>query len=345
MTETKEKKGFRAGLYAVVSCVLVGAILVGLTVYAFTSRYTAFSPEKVARAYVDCIVQTGDGYNAYKNTLVSKNMKYGDFIIDAYMNQFVNDGEDVKQANFVGTGNAQEIEMKDNVYDTMYDYYKEILVRYGMDDYDSIFNNYFTKLVEVRNLYYGDEYMDTEYMFGVFESNVVRYGQELTGTQRVFASDNVTIIQEETEGLYQQKFGDEQEVEVEALVDGKKQTVTETQKVYKLTTTVTSCEELSADEVTAYVAEYKTRIDAVIDKGLQTTENAHLDEEKTNSMRDAYNSLDCSESITGVAKAKAEVTDQNGNLIVTQELYVVKIGNSWYVDNTNVDTSALYEIV
>lgn len=321
MAETKEKKGFKAGLYSVVSCVLVGAILVGLTVFAFTSSYTAFSADKVAQAYVDCIVQTGDGYNAYKNTLVSKNMKYGDFIINAYMKQFVN--SDAEQADFVGTGNEKEKEMKDKVYDVMYDYYKELIVRYGMDDYDSVFNNYFAKLVEVRGLYYGDEYMDTEFMFGVFEANVVKYGQELTGTEEVLAQDNKTVVQEKTTGLYQQKFGED----------------------YKLTTTVKSCDELSADEVTSYVADYKARIDLAIATGTQTTTNAALDEESSNAMQDAYNSLDCSESITNVAKAVVEVTDQNNNVIATQELYVVQIGNSWYVDNTNVDTSALYELV
>ncbi|MGN1202795.1 MAG: hypothetical protein ACI4RF_05815, partial [Eubacterium sp.] len=83
MAETKEKKGFRAGAYAVFAGVIVAVILVVLTIFAFTTRYTAFSPEKVAQSYTDCIVQTGDGYNAYKNTLVSKKMEYGEFITDA----------------------------------------------------------------------------------------------------------------------------------------------------------------------------------------------------------------------------------------------------------------------
>lgn len=72
MAETKEKKGFKAGLYAVIAGVLVAAILIGLTVFAFTTRYNAFKPEKIATEYIDTIVQSGDGYNAYKYSLVSK---------------------------------------------------------------------------------------------------------------------------------------------------------------------------------------------------------------------------------------------------------------------------------
>ena len=50
------KKEFKAGLYGVVATVLVAVVLVGLTVFAFTSRYNAFSPEKVAQSYADTIV-------------------------------------------------------------------------------------------------------------------------------------------------------------------------------------------------------------------------------------------------------------------------------------------------
>ena len=87
--KTETKKAFKPGLYAVIAGVVVAVVLVVITIFAFTSRYTAFSPEKVAQAYTDTIVQTGDGYNAYKNTLVSKNAKFGNFIIDAYMKPYI----------------------------------------------------------------------------------------------------------------------------------------------------------------------------------------------------------------------------------------------------------------
>ncbi|MCM1115802.1 MAG: hypothetical protein NC397_09935 [Clostridium sp.] len=355
---TKDKKGFNAGVYAVFAGVLVAVVLVIITIFAFTTRYTAFSPEKVAQAYTDTIVQTGDGYNAYKNTLVSKNGKYGDFIRNAYMKPYVNDGDDVKKADFVGTGSNEEAEALNKVYSTMYEYYVELLTTYGLDDYDSVFSNYFAKLAELRKEVYGDEYMDTDFMFGAFESNVSTYGQSLTGTKRTFASDDKTIIQEQSIGTYQTMFGVEQDVEVETLVDGKKKTVTEKQPVYKFTTTVKECTALSDDEVKAYVDEYAARIKPVAESGAAKADSFGLEDttkekkilfftktEKINnksSMIDAFAKLDNSADISAVDKCIVEVTLDDGTVVASQELYVVQIGNSWYVDDTNVDTSALY---
>ena len=153
MAETKEKKGFNAALYAVVAGIVVAVALVLITIFAFTTRYTGFSNEKVAQAYVDTIVQTGDGYNAYKNTLVSKNQKFGKFVTNAYMLPYIN--EDAKKASFVGTGTDEEIAKTDEVYDTMYDYYVELLQKYGLDDIDAIFNDYFAKKRSIWRRIYG----------------------------------------------------------------------------------------------------------------------------------------------------------------------------------------------
>ncbi len=350
MAHTKEKKEFKAGLYAVVAGILIAVVLVALTVYAFATRYTAFSPEKVAVAYTDAIVQTGDGYNAYKNSLVSKNMKYGDFIRNAYMQPYVNDGDDVKQADFVGTGNKKEQKAIDKVYNTMYVYFVELVSAVGFDDYDTIFDSYFSKLVEVRAQVYGDEYMDTEYMFGAFESNVDTYGKSLTGTDRVFASDDKTITQEKTVGLYQKMFGVETEVDEEALVDGKKKTVKGKKLVYKMTTAVEELTVLNEEDTKAYLAEYKKRITPVASSGeAKADQFGIVDVDKKQkpktAMIDAFAGLDCADDITSVAKATVKVTvdgAEKDKEIATQELYVVQIGNSWYVDNTNCDTSALY---
>jgi hypothetical protein len=340
MADTKEKKGFKAGAYAVFAGVIVAVILVVLTIFTFTTRYNAFSPEKVAQSFTDTIVQTGDGYNSYKVTLVSKNQKFGTFVTNAYMLPYIN--KDAEQADFVGTGSDEEATAIDTVYDTMYDYYVELLNTYGLDDYDSIFSNYFAKLSEVRKEVYGDEYMDTDFMFGAFESNVETYGNSLTGTQRTFASDDKTITQEETIGSYQTMFGDDQEVEVEDLVDGKKTTVTETQPVYKLTSTVTNTQELTAEEVSEYLSAYNDRISAITSAVDTRVASFDLAEEDATKMADAFLKLDCSESIDAVDLCTVEVTTQNGDVVATQQVYVVQIGNSWYVDNTNVDTTGLY---
>ena len=81
----KQEKTFNTKLYALVVFLLVAAILAVSTVATFSSKYIAFKPEKVAQAYADTIVQTGDGYNANKYALVSKSEKYGDFIRKFYM--------------------------------------------------------------------------------------------------------------------------------------------------------------------------------------------------------------------------------------------------------------------
>lgn len=323
--KNETKKAFKPGLYAVVAGVIVAVVLVVVTIFAFTTRYTAFSPEKVAQAYTDTIVQTGDGYNAYKNTLVSKNSKFGNFVINAYMKPYINDGDDVKQADFVGTGNKQEEEAIDTVYETMYEYFLQLVNMYGFDNYDAIFTNYFEKLSEVRKQVYGDEYMDTDFMFGAFESNVSTYGKSLTGTETEYAADGKTVVQEKSTGKYQQLYGED----------------------YKFTTAVKSCDELSAEEVKAYVDEYKARIEPVANSGEAKADEFGLkdidDKNKPKTdMIDAYAGLDNSDSITSVAKCVAEVTLEDGTVVATQELYVVQIGNSWYVDNTNINTSGLY---
>lgn len=316
MAETKQKKGFNVGVYSVFAGVIIAVILVVLTIFAFATRYTAFSPEKVAQSYTDTIVQTGDGYNAYKISLVSKNSKYGDFIRATYMAPYVN--EDAEQAAFVGTGSEEEQNAIDTVYDTMYDYYIELLMTYGFDDYDAVFSNYFAKLKEVRNAVYGDEFMNTDFMFGAFESNVDTYGKSLTGTEEQVAQDGKTVLQEATVGKYQEMYGED----------------------YKLTSVVTSCEELTGDDASQYIAEYSERITVAIDK---FTAGINVDDaEKAQKMKDTVSALNNAESISAVAKCVVDVTLEDGSTVATQEIYVVEIGNSWYVDNTNIDTTALY---
>lgn len=322
MAETKEKKGFNAALYAVVAGVVVAVVLVLITIFAFTTRYTGFSADKVAQAYVDTIVQTGDGYNAYKNTLVSKNQKFGKFVTNAYMLPYIN--EDAEKASFVGTGTDEEIKKTDEVYDTMYDYYVELVQKYGLDNIDAVFNDYFAKLSEVRKAVYGDEYMDTDFMFSVFESNVSNYGKSLTGTEEELGADGKTVVQEASTGKYQEMFG----------------------KDYKFTATVKESAELNDADKDAYIAQYKERITPIAASGEAKADSFALkDEEKSTPKSDmigAFEKLDCSNDINSVAKCTVDVTLADGKSVATQEVFVVKIGNTWYVDNTNIDTSALY---
>ncbi len=323
MAETKEKKGFNAALYAVIAGIVVAVLLVLITIFAFTTRYTGFSAEKVAQAYVDTIVQTGDGYNAYKNTLVSKNQKFGNFVINGYMKPYIN--EDAEKASFIGTGSDEEITKTDEVYDTMYEYYVGLVAKYGLDDIDAVFNDYFAKLTEVRKEIFGDEYMDTDFMFSVFESNVTKYGKSLTGTEEEYGADGKTVIQEASTGKYQEIYGND----------------------YKFTAPVKECTELTDAEKDAYIKEYKERITPVASSGEAKADKFGLkDTDKKNTpksdMIGAFEKLDNSNDISAVAKCTVDVTLEDGKSVASQQVYVVKIGNTWYVDNTNVDTSALY---
>ncbi|MBR0412595.1 MAG: hypothetical protein IJI47_03405 [Eubacterium sp.] len=320
MADKKEKKSFRTGAFAVITSVVIAVVLVALTIFAYTIRYTAFSPEKTAQSYTDGIVQTGDGYNAYKTTLVSKSEKYGDFVINAYMKPYVNDGDDVKQADFVGSGNEKEQKAIDKVYSTMYDYYVQLLNTYTWDDYDSFFKNYFEKLVQVRHEVYGDEYMDTEFMFGALESNVQTYSDSLTGTDEVLAADNKTVLSEATKGKFQEMFGED----------------------YKLTTTVKEVKEYSADETKAYVEEYSKRIKPVADAGENRAKELGVEGEDKDAMVEAFTKLDHTDEINAVAEVTCVVKDESGKVNVEIVVPVVKIGKSWYIDNTNLSTNPLY---
>ncbi len=312
----EKKSGFKPGVYAGFAILFVAAFLVIATVFAVKTHYTGFDSEKTAKTYVDTIVQNADGYNAYKQTLVSKNQKYGNFVINAYMKPYVNDGEDVEQREFADT--EEEASVMDPLYDTMYEYYKELVKTYGWDDYDSIFSNYFAKLAEQRKALYGDDYMDTEFMFGVFEANVAAYGKEVAGADEKYGDDGKTVVQEAIMGTYQTMYGED----------------------YTFTATVTATEDI--DDVEGYKAEYKARVAEIAGSGEAKADACGLDEEGKDAMVEAFANLDCGDDISAVQKCTVEVTLADGTVLTSVEVYVVQIGKSWYVDNTNVDTSSLY---
>lgn len=312
------KKQFKAGAYGVIAAILVAVMLIGLTAFAFISRYNGFSDEKIALSYADTIVQTGDGYNALKVSAVSKNQKFGTFVTDAYMAPYINDGEEVEQNPAIGTGTEEEAQLLDSIYNTMYDFFLELINNIGLENYDEFYSTYFAKLKEVRADVLNDEYMDTDFMFSVFESNVETYGESLTGTEEKLADDEKTVIKEASTGIYQTMFGTD----------------------YKLTATVKDKKILSDDEVKAYADGYKDRIVTFIQNGDTKAEN--LESEKQDKMIAAYDNLNVADSINGVSVCTVSVCDDKGNEVASTEINVIKIGNTWYVDNTNSDTSPLY---
>lgn len=301
----KKEKGFNLKLYATAAFFAVLAALVLITVFTFKAKYTAYHPEEVARNYADTIAQTGDGYNAYKNALISKSQKYGDFIRAYYMNPVIyrdtayKPGDDIKKCGYKGYNEESYMgeksknddgSLQGQVIDTMYDYYVELAAN-GWDDYDTIFTSYFAKLTEVRKAVFGDDYMTDEIMFTVLEGNVMKYGQSLTGTEDEFDKNTGNQTSFKSIGAYQTAYGED----------------------YKFTTAVKAEKEMD-------LAAYKSALSAetLATYGVQAAD------------------------IGAVKCYTVTVSTEDGKAVTEADVVVAQIKNSWYVDNTATDTSSLY---
>lgn len=301
----KKEKGFNLKLYATAAFFAVLAALVLITVFTFKAKYTAYHPEEVARNYADTIAQTGDGYNAYKNALISKSQKYGDFIRAYYMNPVIyrdtayKPGDDIKKCGYKGYNEESYMgeksknddgSLQGQVIDTMYDYYVELAAN-GWDDYDTIFTSYFAKLTEVRKAVFGDDYMTDEIMFTVLEGNVMKYGQSLTGTEDEFDKNTGNQTSFKSIGAYQTAYGED----------------------YKFTTAVKAEKEMD-------LAAYKAALSAetLATYGVQAAD------------------------IGAVKCYTVTVSTEDGKAVAEADVVVAQIKNSWYVDNTATDTSSLY---
>lgn len=214
-------KVFNIKAYAIAVFCVILAILVVITAITFKSKYTGFYPEEVAKTYVDTIAQSGDGYNSYKNALPSKNFKYGDFIRTYYMNPVIYrdagwsleaDLKKLKGYNdksYMGESTKNDDgTLQGQVIDAMYPYYTE-LIENGWDNYDTIFTEYITKLVEVRRDVFGDDYMTDEIIFTALEANVKAYGESLTGTKDVVDKNSGVQISKKSIGVYQTAYGED----------------------------------------------------------------------------------------------------------------------------------------
>lgn len=301
----KKEKVFNVKLYAVIVVIFVAVFLVITCVAAFTARYSAFHPDETAMLYVDSVVQRGDGYNAYKNTVVSKNMKFGDFIRRDYIDPIIyrdvetyypgdeTDGlkgynddsyKGEKTLSDDGTLNGQLIEK-------MYPVYTDLLSAYGWDNYHKILKAYAEKLILVREEVFGDKYMTDEIFFTALEANVASYGDNLTGTEDLFDENTGVQLSYKTEGVYEKVFGAD----------------------YKLVTK-------AVKETDIDISEYKTAIDV-----------------------EAFDSYGIkSDDITAAKRITVDISLADGKHIAQLDVTVVKIGMSWYVDNTKTDTSVLY---
>ncbi len=213
-----KEKGFNIKIYAVVSFFAVALALLIICVTTFSSRYTAFHPDKVAEGFVNTIVQSADGYNAYKNTLVSKNMKFGDFIRENYIGPAVNrDGENYSDDSFRGEKTVNDDgTLNGKLIADMYPVYEELLGKYGWDDYDSIFNLYIEELIVTREKIFGDKFFNDEVFFTCFEANVSSYGKMLTGTDEVIDEASGVKLSDKMTGVYETVYGEDYRLTVAA---------------------------------------------------------------------------------------------------------------------------------
>lgn len=300
----KKEKVFPVKLYALVAFLLVATLLAVIVTVTFQTKYTGYHPDEVARVYADTVVQTGNGYNAYKNALPSVNSKYGDFIREQYMYPVIyreagykpgdkTDGlKGFNDKSYMGEKSKTDNgALQGQVVDTMYPYFTELIAN-GWDDYDSIFTKYFAKLTEVRKEVFGDDYMTDEIMFTALEGNVETYGKSLTGTKDVFDENSGEQLEFKSVGAYQTAYGED----------------------YKFTTVVKAENEIALD---AYKASADADTFAVY--GISADE------------------------ITAAKSYTVAVQTEGGKTVAEVAVVVVKIGSTWYVDNTATDTAPLYQ--
>ncbi len=302
---SKKENGFNIKLYAILTFVIVAALLAVITVTTFSARYTAFHPEKLAETYVDSIVQTGDGYNAYKNTIVSKNGKYGDFIRENYIypaiyrkSGFV-PGDDrdglvgYNDKSFIGEKTANDDgTLTGELIEKMYVTYAELVEKAGWDNYGMMFTEYIAKLIETREEIFGDKYLTDEIFFTAFESNVSTYGKMLTGTDDEYDANTGVQLSEKSVGEYEKAFGADYRITVNVVAE-----------------TPVDLEAYKENVNTTLFEEYRINPEQISDAKILT----------------------------------ADVLVGEGEALTTVSVTVVKIGRSWYVDNTVTDTSMLYK--
>ena len=301
----KTKKEFNTKLYAVVAFFLVLAFLVSVCAITFKSKYNGFDPEKVAIAFTETIVNRGDGYNAYKNTLVSKNYKYGDYIRQKHMYPIIyaesnyQEGMDIDDLKGLNDENYMGDKTKNDdgtlageVINRMYPIYvKHMTELNGWDNYNTFYTLYFAELLKVRQEVFGDKYMTDEIMFTVLEANVSTYGDKLVGTEDVIDENSSVQLSSKTIGVYENKYGE----------------------------------------------------NCVFNYSVTETKDISLEEYKENTDEFSLKSFGMSfDDIQEVKAVTIQISTGETVVVEAQKVLVVKSGGQWYVDNTNTNTSALY---
>ncbi|MBR2731332.1 MAG: hypothetical protein IKD72_05025 [Clostridia bacterium] len=221
------EKKFNTKLYGIFAIIAVATVLVTLTVTTYVSRYNGFHAEKVAQAYVSTIVETGDGYNALKNSLLSMDQKFGDYIRVNYLNPVIYEGykpgdatKGLKGLNDESRKGEKTLHddgtLEGQLIEKMYPVYTQLLeTNGGWDACDAILTGYIAALRTERAALYGDDFFDDEVFFTTLEANIAAYGDTLTGTEDAFDKNTGVQTSFASEGAYQKKYGDDYKFTVE----------------------------------------------------------------------------------------------------------------------------------
>lgn len=300
---SNEKKEFNLKVYAVIVFILIAVILFTISSLTFKAKYTAYDPQKVAAGFVDTIAQNGDGYDAYKVTIMSKNYKYGDYIRENYIYPLIyaeagykagdsRDGlEGYNNDKYKGEKTKEDDgTLEGQLINEMFKEYINDVRTIGWDNYDEFFKTYFKALVKTRKAIYNDDYLTDDIMFTVLEANVKSAGEMLTGTEEKIDENTGVKLSEETTGIYQTLFGLEYKIVTEAIAE----------------------------------TDYS------------------LDEYKTKADKDALESYKISIDEIKEAKTVTVKVSYDADTAINVDIVVVKIGNSWYVDNNLTSTADIY---
>lgn len=292
-----KEKMLNLKLYAVLAVVFIAAFLIISTVMTFRAKYMAFHPDELARSFAETIVSNGDGYNAYKNTLVSKNMKYGDFIRENFITPAVKRDAATGEKDYSDDSFKGERTLNDDgtlsgqLTAEMYPVYKELIEMYGWDNYSAVFSEYIEKLIEVREKIFSDKFFNDEVFFTAFEANVAQYGKMLTGSEETYDENTGVKLSDKITGLYEEMFGED----------------------YSFTFS-------TENERRIELSQYKSGVDK------KSLELYGINED----------------DISDVISYTVTVSVNGEKTVTSADIILVKIGSSWYVDNTVTDTSALY---
>lgn len=295
---TKDTKKFDI-TYAVVVTIAFAVIMLTIISTYYIKNYVMFSPEKVAQQYVQSEV-SGDGYDALKYTILSKNDKLGEFMKDNYMGI----DEDKKEEAPALTP-EEEGEKLTLILDTMYPTFVNLAETYGFDDYDTVFSKYFAEYRVQHNAIYGHDIITTDDMFTAIEGNLKTYMEN-------------NRLQRET------LYGKGEEYATRYLGAKKAVLGKDDEKYsagYLIQTNAEVIKDLTDDEVKAYVASLsdsaKARYAAF---GVDTATIKEVSVVKVTN------------SITGVGD-KTAISDLNASFASKPtELTLIKIDSQWYVD-------------